>query len=128
MTNALFLCLSIFTDADDEASHALSCLWLIQQSGANISKVVRFDRCPYYDLTPDIGSPTSTLSSETTGSDDTSYFSNLTSTSDTCAPSVSVLHSRQTSLSSLLAQHAAHVETAIAGGPAAGQGVDLQHA
>ncbi|KAL0045810.1 hypothetical protein WJX82_005374 [Trebouxia sp. C0006] len=44
-------------------------------------------RCPYYDLTPDIGSPTSTLSAETAGSDDTSYFSNLTSTTDTCAPS-----------------------------------------
>ncbi|DBA73400.1 TPA: hypothetical protein ACH3X1_011440 [Trebouxia sp. C0004] len=64
-----------------------SCLWLIQQSGVNVSKAVRFDRCPYYDLTPEIGSPTSTLSAETAGSDDTSYFSNLTSTTDTCAPS-----------------------------------------
>jgi len=79
-------------------------------------------------LTPDIGSPTSTLSAETAGSDDTSYFSNLTSTTDTCAPSVSVQQSRQTSLSSLLAHCAAHVKTAVASVPAAGQGVDQQHA
>ncbi len=86
------------------------------------------DRCPYYDLTPDIGSPTSTLPAETAGSDDTSYFSNLTSTTDTCAPSVSVLQSRQSSLSALLAHCVKHVETAVAGIPAADQAADLQHA
>ncbi len=59
-------------------------------------------RCPYYDLTPDIGSPTSTLANETADSDDTSYFSDLTTTTDTCAPSVRlpvpVVHTWSTSI------------------------------
>lgn len=128
MTRSLLICLSVKPDADDQAAHVLSCLWLIQQSGANVSKAVLVDRCPYYDLTPDIGSPTSTLSAETAGSDDTSYFSNLASTTDTCAPLVSVLQIRPTSLSPALARTAAHTQTAVAAGPAAGQGMDLQHA